>query len=114
MTLFDRPACLRKNLATIAYVLICIIVIASMVGSLTQISARALPIGVIAPRLLPSSVGESSIDVAAVSRPRTEDSCKDFGYSFLNPACPTRHKRQVVRGIHHVATLVMGRLYAPQ
>jgi hypothetical protein len=102
----DRPVRLRKSLAAMAYVLIGMVVTATVVGSLTRISAWALPIGLTVPAP-PSAVGESSI--AAVSRPRTADSCKDFGASFLNSACSTRHKRFVARGSHRVATLVLGR-----
>jgi hypothetical protein len=98
---------LQKNLATIAYMLIGTVIIATAVGPLTRVSARALPIGLTEPTTL-SSVGESSIDVAAASPPPIGDSCKDFGSSFLNSECSTLHKRHVGRGTHRVATHVTG------
>jgi hypothetical protein len=103
---------LQKNLATMAYMLIGTVIIATAVGPFTRVSARALPIGSTEPTTL-SSVGESSIDVAAASPPPTEDSCKDFGSSFLNSECSTFHKRHVGRGTHRVATHVIGHPNAP-
>jgi hypothetical protein len=102
---------LKKNLATMAYMLIGTVIIATAVGPLTRVSA-ALPIGLTEPTIL-SSVGESPIDVAAASTPPTEDSCKDFGSSFLNSECSTLHKKHVGRGTHRVATRVMGHLNVP-
>jgi hypothetical protein len=98
---------LQKRLATIAYVVIGTVIIATAVGPLTRISALALPIGLTEPTTL-SSVGESSIDVAATNPPPTEDSCKDFGSSFLNAECSTFHKKHVGRGAHRIATHVIG------
>jgi hypothetical protein len=102
---------LQKNLATMAYMLIGTFIIATAVGPLTRISALALPIGLTEPTAL-SFVGESSIEVAATSPP-TEDSCKDFGSSFLNSECSTFHKKHVGRGTHRVATHVIGHPNAP-
>ncbi len=103
---------LQKNLATMAYILIGTVFIATAVGPLTRVSARALPIGLTEPTTL-SSVGESSIDVAAASPARTADSCEDFGSSFLNSECSTFHKKHVGHGIHRVATHVIGHPNAP-
>jgi hypothetical protein len=104
--LLDRSVGLRKNLATTAYVLIGIVITATVVGSLTRISAWALPIGSTEPA--PQS------SVAAVSATRAEDSCKGFGAAFLNSACSTGHKKFAVRRIHRVATFVVGRSDAQQ
>jgi hypothetical protein len=104
--LLDRPVRRRKSLAPMAYALIGIVVIATAVGSLTRISAWALPIGLTGPTP-PSSVAESSI--AAASPSRTEDSCTEFGSAFLNSACATRHKKFAAHRIHRVATFVTGR-----
>jgi hypothetical protein len=101
----DRSLGLRKNLATTAYVLIGIVITATVVGSLTRISAWALPIGSTEPA--PQS------SVVAVSLTRTEDSCKGFGAAFLNSACSTGHKRFAARRSHRVATFVIGRPDAP-
>jgi len=92
----------RRNLAAIAYVLIGIVITAAAAASLTQISARALAIGSMAPT-------PPSAHIAAASQPRAGDSCKDFGASFLNAACSTHLKKHVFRGAHRVATLVIGR-----
>src|ERR1700686_2510107 len=62
--LLDRSVGLRKNLATVAYALIGIVVMATAVGSLTRISAWALPIGLTGPKS-PSSVAEVSIAAAS-------------------------------------------------
>jgi hypothetical protein len=109
--LLDRPVRRRKNLAAMAYALIGVVVIATAVGSLTRISAWALPIGLTAPTPA-SSVAESS--VAAASPSRTEDSCKEIGSAFLNSACATHHKKFAVRRVHRVATFVIGRSDAQQ
>src|SRR5579864_4058909 len=92
----------RRNLAAVAYVLIGIVTTAAAAASLTQISARALAIGSMAPT-------PPSAHIAAASQPRAGDSCKDFGASFLNAACSTHLKKHVFRGAHRVATLVIGR-----
>ena len=92
---------LQKILATIAYIVIGTVIIATAVGPLTRISALALPIGLTEPTTL-SSVGKSPIEVAATSLPPTEDSCKDFGSSFLNSECSTLHKKHVGRGTHRL------------
>jgi hypothetical protein len=102
----DRPAGRRKTLATMAYALIGMVVIATAVGSLTRISAWALPIG--------STEPASQSSAAAVSLTPTEDSCKGFGAAFLNSACSTGHKRFAVRRTHRVATFVIGRSDAQQ
>jgi len=107
--LHDRSVRRRKGLATMAYALIGIVVIATAIGSLTRISAWALPIGFTEPTP-PSTL---TVSIATMSRPRTADSCKDFGSAFLNSACSTRHKRYVARASHRVATLVIGRQDAP-
>jgi hypothetical protein len=109
--LLARPVRRRKSLATMGYALIGIVVIATAVGSLTRISAWALPIGLTQPTP-PTSVAEFSI--AAASGPRTEDSCGEFGSAFLNSACATPHKRFAARRIHRVATFVIGRSDAQQ
>ncbi len=107
----DRPVRRRKALASVAYALIGMVVVATAVGSLTRISAWALPIGFTqsAPA---SSVAVSSI--AAASPSRTEDFCQEFGSAFLTAACATPHKRFAVRRIHRVATYVVGRSDAQQ
>jgi hypothetical protein len=102
----DRPVRRRKSLAAMGYALIGIVVIATAVGSLTRISAWALPIGSTEPT--PQS------PVAAVSPAQTEDSCKGFGAAFLNSACSTGHKKFAARRIHRVATVVIGRSDAQQ
>jgi hypothetical protein len=102
----DRPVRRQKTLATLAYALIGLVVIGTAVGSLTRISAWALPIGSTGPTP-PSSVAELSI--AATSPARTEDSCKEIGSAFLNSACAARHKKFAVRRTHRVATFVIGR-----
>jgi hypothetical protein len=102
----DRPVRPRKTLATMGYALIGIAVIATVVGSLTRISAWAVPIGLTGPTP-PSSV-------AAVSPTRSAASCKDFGVAFLNSECATRHKKFADRRIHRVATFVVGRSDAQQ
>jgi hypothetical protein len=109
--LHDRSVRRRKGLATMAYALIGIVVMATVVGSLTRISAWALPIGLAQPTPA-SSVAISSI--AAASPSRTEDSCKEFGAAFLNASCATSHKRFAVRRIHRVATFVVSRSDAQQ
>jgi hypothetical protein len=109
--LLDRPVRRRKGLATMGYALIGIVVIATAVGSLTRISAWALPIGLTQPTP-PSSVAVSSF--AAASPSRTEDFCQEFGAAFLNSACATPHKRFAARRIHRVATFVIGRSDAQQ
>ena len=103
---------LRKCLATIGYIVIGTVIIATAVGPLTRISALALPIGLTEPATL-SSVGDSSIDDAATRPSPTGDSCKDFGSSFLNSECSTFHKKHVGRGTHRVATRVIGHPNAP-
>ena len=107
--LLDRPIRRRKSLATMAYSLIGIAVIATAVGSLTRISAWALPIGLTAP-----TPAASVSSVAAANPSPTEDSCQEFGAAFLNSACLTRHKKFAVRRIHRVATFVIGRSDAQQ
>jgi hypothetical protein len=107
----ERSVSLRKKLATMAYVLIGIVVAATVVGSLTRISAWALPIGSAEPTP-PASVAKSPI--AAVSPSSTEDSCKDFGSTFFNSACATPHKRFAARRSHRVATYVIGHTDATQ
>jgi len=102
----DRSVGLRKYLATTAYVLIGIVITATVVGSLTRISAWALPIG--------STEPAAQSSVAAVSATRTEDTCKGFGAAFLNSACATGHKKFAGRRIHRVATFVIGRSDAQQ
>jgi hypothetical protein len=106
-----RSVRMRKSLPTMAYALIGIVVIATAVGSLTRISAWALPIGLTQPAPA-SSVAESSI--AAGGPSRSEDSCQEFGSAFLNSACLTRHKKYAVRRVHRVATYVFGRSDAQQ
>jgi hypothetical protein len=98
---------LQKCLATVAYTVIGTVIIATAIGPLTRISALALPIGLTEPTTL-STVGESSIDVAATSPTPDEDPCKDFSSSFLNSECSAFHKKHVGRGIHRVATHVIG------
>jgi hypothetical protein len=108
--LVDRPVRRRKSLAAMAYALIGIFVVATAVGSLTRISAWALPVGLTAQP--PSAIAVSS--AAAASPSRAEDSCKEFGPAFLNSACATPHKRFAGRRIHRVATFVIGRSDAQQ
>src|SRR5271169_4130557 len=67
--LLDRPVRRRKSLAAMGYVLVGMVVVATAVGSLTLISARALPIGLTGSTPA-SPVAESS--VAAASPSRTE------------------------------------------
>jgi len=107
----DRPIRRRKALAPMAYALIGIVVIATAVGSLTRISAWALPIGLTQP-VPASTVAVASI--AAASPSRTEDFCQEFGAAFLKAACTTPHKRFAVRRTHRVATYVVGRSDAQQ
>jgi len=102
----DRSVRRPKILTAMAYALVGIVVVATAVGSLTRISAWALPIGLTAPTPA-SSVAVSSIAAAGPSP--TEDSCKEFGSAFLNSACATRHKKFADRRIHRVATFVIGR-----
>jgi hypothetical protein len=105
----DRSVRRPRILTTMAYALVGIVVVATAVGSLTRISAWALPIGLTAPA---SPVAVSSI--AAASSSPTEGSCKEFGAAFLNAACATPHKRFAGRRIHRVATFVVGRADAQQ
>jgi hypothetical protein len=107
----DRSLRRRKTLVTAAYVLIGIVVIATAVGSLTRISAWALPIGLTQP-VPASTVAVASIATASPSR--TEDFCQEFGAAFLKAACTTPHKRFAVRRTHRVATYVVGRSDAQQ
>jgi hypothetical protein len=107
----DRPVRRRKTLVTAAYALIGIVIIATAVGSLTRISAWALPIGLTQPAPA-SAVAVTSI--AAASPSRTEDFCQEFGAAFLKAACTTPHKRFAVRRTHRVATYVVGRSDAQQ
>jgi hypothetical protein len=109
--LVDRPVHRRKTLATMAYALIGIVVVATAVGSLTRISAWALPIGSTQPA--PASFAAIS-SIAAASPSPTADSCQEFGAAFLNSACATPHKRFAVRRSHRVATFVIGRSEAQQ
>ena len=90
----DRPVRRRKTLATVAYALVGIVVIATAVGSLTRISASALPIGLTQPASA-SSVAISSM--AAANPSRTGYFCQEFGAAFLNAACVTPHKRFAAR-----------------
>jgi hypothetical protein len=110
--IWQRSIRLEESLATMAYMLIGIFIVAMAVDPLTRVSARALPIGLVEPTTLPS-VGESSIDVAAASPPPTGDSCNDFGSSFLNSECSTIHKKHVSRRTHRVTTRVIGHPNAP-
>ena len=114
--LVDRPVRRRKSLAAVGYALIGIVVVAAAVGSLSRISAWALPIGLTAPP--PSAVAVSSTAAAtaaaAASPSRIENSCNEFGPAFLNSACATPHKRFAGRRIHRVATFVIGRSDAQQ
>ena len=107
----ERPVRRRKALPAMAYALIGIVVIATAVGSLTRISAWALPIGLTQPAPA-SSVAVASI--AAASPSRTEDFCQEFGAAFLKAACTTPHKRFAARRTHRVATYVVGRSDAQQ
>jgi hypothetical protein len=107
----DRPVRRRKALAPVAYALIGIVAVATAVGSLTRISAWALPIGLTQPAPA-SAVAAASI--AAASPSRTEDFCQEFGAAFLKAACTTPHKRFAVRRTHRVATYVVGRADAQQ
>ena len=107
----DRPVRRPKIFTTMAYALVGLVVVATAVGSLTRISAWALPIGSTAPTP-PSSVAISS--VAAASLSPTEDFCTEFGSAFLNSACATPHKRFAIRRSHRVATFVIGRSDAQQ
>ena len=102
----DRPVRRRKTLATVAYALIGIVAIATAVGSLTRISAWALPIGLTQPA---PALSVAVASIAAASPSRTEDFCQEFGAAFLKAACTTPHKRFAVRRIHRVATYVVGR-----
>jgi hypothetical protein len=103
---------LQRSLAAIAYIVIGTVIIATAVGPLTRITALALPIELTEPTL--SSVGGSSIDVAATSTPPPGYSSKDFGSSFLNSECSTfHHKKHVSRGTHRVVTHVIGHPNSP-
>jgi len=90
----------------VAYALIGIVAIATAVGSLTRISAWALPIGLTQPA---PALSVAVASIAAASPSRTEDFCQEFGAAFLKAACTTPHKRFAVRRIHRVATYVVGR-----
>jgi hypothetical protein len=109
--LLDRPDGRLKSLRAMACALIGIVVIATAAGSLTRISAWALPIGLTAPTPVAAN---SETAIAAASGPRTENSCQEFGAAFLSSACATRHKRFAVRRTHRVATFVIGRSEAQQ
>jgi hypothetical protein len=104
--LLHRPVRRPKNLKAVACALIGLVVIAAAAGSLTRISAWALPMGSTAPTAV---VAVSETGVAAAGGPRAESSCQEFGAAFLNSACATRHKRFAVRRAHRVATFVIGR-----
>ena len=104
--LLHRPVRRPKNLKAVACALIGLVVIAAAAGSLTRISAWALPMGSTAPTAV---VAVSETGVAAAGGPRAESSCQEFGAAFLNSACATRHKRFAVRRTHRVATFVIGR-----
>jgi hypothetical protein len=104
--LLHRPVRRPKNLKAVACALIGLVVIAAAAGSLTRISAWALPMGSTAPTAV---VAVSETGVAAAGGPRAESSCQEFGAAFLNSACATRHKRFAVRRNHRVATFVIGR-----
>jgi hypothetical protein len=106
----DRPVRRKKIFATVAYALIGIAVIATAAGSLTRISAWALPIGLTQP--VPAS--SVAISIVAASPSRTEDFCQEFGAAFLKAACATPHKRFGARRTHRVATFVVGRADAQQ
>jgi hypothetical protein len=107
----DRPVRRQKNLTAMAYALIGIVVIATAIGSLTRISAWALPIGLTQPA--PTSFVALSSSAAA-SPSRTGDSCREFGSAFLNAACTAPRKRFANRRVHRVATFVVGRAEAQQ
>ena len=109
-----RSCRLRNVLTTTACVAICLTIIATTVGSLTQKSASALPIASI-DRTPPSVIDTAmaipravSIDTAAASHSRAKDSCNDFVFSFLNATCSKIRTRHVRRMTHRVATLVIG------
>ena len=108
----DRSVRRPKVLTTMAYALVGIVVVATAVGSLTRISAWALPIGLTQPAPA-ASVAVSAVAAAASPSP-TEDSCKEFGAAFLNSACATPHKKFAARRTHRVATFVIGRSDAQQ
>jgi hypothetical protein len=106
----DRPVRRPKVLTTMAYALVGIVVVATAVGSLTRISAWALPIGLTQPAPASSVAVSSAAAAPAVASPSpTEDFCKEFGVAFLNSACATPHKRFAARRTHRVATFVIGR-----
>ncbi len=107
----DRPVRRRKALAPMAYALIGMVVIATAVGSLTRISAWALPIGLTEPA--PAS-SDAVASISAASPSRTGYFCQEFGAAFLNAACATPHKRFAARRTHRVATYVVGRSDAQQ
>ena len=107
----DRPVRRRKTFATAAYALIGIVVIATAVGSLTRISAWALPIGLTQPA--PAST-DAAASILAASPSPTDDFCQGFGSAFLNAACATPHKKFAGRRTHRVATFVIGRSEAQQ
>lgn len=46
---------------------------------------------------------------ASVSTSQVESSCKSFEFSFLNPSCSRKRKKNAARAKHRVATFVAGR-----
>jgi hypothetical protein len=94
-----------------AYALIGIVVIATAAGSLTRISAWALPIGLTQPA---PALSDAAASIVAASPSPTEDFCQGFGAAFLNAACATPHRKFAGRRSHRVATFVIGRSEAQQ
>ncbi len=92
-----------------------VVISTTAVYSLTQQSDRMPPVASI--ERTPLSVIEtafetlraSSIDNAVATRPRTQNSCNDFNFSFLHSTCSKkRRSRHAARMIHRVATFVPG------
>jgi len=81
----------RKGLATMAYALTGIVVMATVVGSLTRISAWALPIGL----AQPTPASSAAISSIAAASPR------DRGFLLGVPALrfSMRHAQHLIRGL---------------
>ena len=56
-----------------------------------------------------AALDAASAGNAALKKPKTQGSCSDLEYSFLNSSCSTMHKKHVRLTHNRVATFIIGR-----
>jgi hypothetical protein len=56
-----------------------------------------------------AALDAASAGNAALKKPKTQGSCSDLEYSFLNSSCSTMHKKHVRLTHNRVATFIVGR-----